>query len=179
MEAAALLAAGWAVQAEASCPVIPPTAPAMTATSRSSSAATAATVTVAEPRSAAGGGIRERLLQELPAPAGSMSHTSQPEPAGVRVTAQAAEDRLVPLLLVMTWAAVAVTVTEPGVRSADRQRGHGRDGRLAGGGALGEDAAVARGLGEGGFQRGGGHRLQRGRATRRGAAARTRSPRRR
>ena len=54
MEAAALLAAGWAVQAEASCPVIPPTAPAMTARSRSSSAAAAETVTVAEPRSAAG-----------------------------------------------------------------------------------------------------------------------------
>ena len=36
---AVLLAAGWAVQAEASCPVIPPTAPAMTARSRSSSAA--------------------------------------------------------------------------------------------------------------------------------------------
>ena len=82
MEAAALLAAGWAVQAEASCPVIPPTAPAMTARIRSSSAAAVATVTVAEPRSAAGGGIRERLLQELPAPAGSMSHTSQPEPSG-------------------------------------------------------------------------------------------------
>src|SRR5258708_245519 len=46
-----------------------------------------------------------------------MSHTSQPEPAGVRVTAQPADVRLVPLLLVMTWAAVAVTVTDPGVRS--------------------------------------------------------------
>jgi site-specific DNA recombinase len=46
-----------------------------------------------------------------------MSQTSQPAPAGVRVTAQAAEARLVPLLLVMTWAAVTVTVTEPGVRS--------------------------------------------------------------
>ncbi len=55
MEAAALLlAAGWAVQAEASCPVTPPAAPAMTAMSRSSSAAMVATVTVAEPRSAAG-----------------------------------------------------------------------------------------------------------------------------
>src|SRR5579863_5994477 len=46
-----------------------------------------------------------------------MSHTSQPEPAGVRVTAQPAEERLVPLLPVMTWAAVTVTVTDPGVRS--------------------------------------------------------------
>ena len=54
MAAAALLAAGWAVQAEASCPVMPATAPATAASSRSSSAATVATVTVAEPRSAAG-----------------------------------------------------------------------------------------------------------------------------
>src|SRR5580693_7791956 len=46
-----------------------------------------------------------------------MSHTSQPEPAGVRVTAQAAVAWLVPLLDVITWAAVTVTVTEPGVRS--------------------------------------------------------------
>src|ERR1035441_2620083 len=38
----------------------------------------------------------------------------------------------------------------------DRQGGHGGGGGLAGGGALGEDAAGARGLGEGGFQRGGG-----------------------
>ena len=81
-----LLAAGWAVQAEASCPVIPPTAPAMTARSRSSTAAAVATVTVAEPRSAAGG-IRGASFQELPASAGSMSQTSQPEPSGVRVTA--------------------------------------------------------------------------------------------
>ena len=35
----------------------------------------------------------------------------------MRVTAQPAVARLVPLLLVMTWAAVTVTVTEPGVRS--------------------------------------------------------------
>src|SRR5580704_12996558 len=61
MAAAALLAAGWAVQAAASCPVIPPAAPAMTATISSSSAATVARVTVAEPRSAAEDGIRERL----------------------------------------------------------------------------------------------------------------------
>jgi len=50
----ALLAAGWAVQAEASCPVMPPTAPATTAMSRSSTAAAVASVTLAEPRSAAG-----------------------------------------------------------------------------------------------------------------------------
>src|SRR6185437_12345741 len=116
MAAAALLAAGWAVQAAASRPVIPPAAPAMTATISSSSAATVARVMVAEPRSAAGDGIRERLLQELPAPAGSMSHTTQPEPPGVRVTAQPAEERLVPPLPVMTWATVTVTVTDPGVR---------------------------------------------------------------
>ena len=47
---------------------------------------------------------------------------------------------------------MTVTVTEPGVRSRTARRGHGRDGGLAGGGALGEDAAVARGLGEGGFE---------------------------
>ena len=67
-----------------------------------------------------------------------------------------------PLLPVMTWVTVAVTVTEPGVRSRIASRGHGGAGDLAGGGALGEDAAVARGLGEGGLQRGGGHRLQPG-----------------
>ena len=91
-----------------------------------------------------------------------MSHTSQPEPSGVRVTAQPVEARLVPLLEVMTWAAVTVMVTEPGVRSwIARAVTVARAVWLAGG-ALGEDAAVARGLGEGGFQRGGGHRLQRG-----------------
>ena len=91
-----------------------------------------------------------------------MSHTSQPEPSGVRVTAQLAEVRLVPLLLVMTWAAVTVTVTEPGVRSRIASAVTVGGGGLAGGGALGEDAAVARGLGEGGVQRGGGHGPQRG-----------------
>ncbi len=102
-----------------------------------------------------------RRLQELPAPAGSMSHTSQAEPAGVRVTAQPAQVRLVPLLPVMTWAAVTVTVTEPGVRSRIASAVTVAT-ATAGGGALGEDAAVARGLGEGGLQRGGGHRPQPG-----------------
>ena len=79
MEAAALLAAGWAVQAAASCPVIPPTAPAMTATSRSSTRGGGGDGDGG--RAALGGRVRHqgRLLQELPALAGSMSQTS---PAG-------------------------------------------------------------------------------------------------
>ena len=54
MAVAVLLAAGCAVQAEASCPVMPATAPTAAARIRSSSAAAVATATVAEPRSAAG-----------------------------------------------------------------------------------------------------------------------------
>ena len=87
MAAAAWLAAGWAVQTEASCPDMPATAPVSAAVSKIRSAAAAIRVIVAGPRSVAGIRHQARLFQLLPAVAGSMSQTDQPPPSGVSVIA--------------------------------------------------------------------------------------------
>src|ERR1035438_9709709 len=61
MDAAALLAAGWAVQAEASWPDIPATAPMRAMASSITTAALTARAMAAEPRSAAGCGMGARM----------------------------------------------------------------------------------------------------------------------
>src|ERR1700677_3022111 len=156
MAAAERLAAGWAVQAAASCPVTPPTAPVITAMSRSISAAPAARVTVAALRAAAGSVIRAPLsgvaggggLDVPDGPAGASGGEGDRPAGGGPAGAAAAGDDL---------ADGDGDGDRAGSQVPDRQRGHDGGGCLVAGGALGQDAAGARGLGEDGFERGGGH----------------------